>query len=216
MIGAKTRFTVALGIALTKVLSAMAQESTPGVDLKQNPTEIQVLDQLIEQNEQLEKQNQQMEKQNQQLKQQNEQLMEQIKVLRARMAKPTSGQELAAEAASVPATGVEKATAQSLPQNQQSSTQNQSTQSPSANQGGGDDKTLYPEASQGNSAIFGEFNPGRGFTVGRSKYGELNLSGYMVARYLNQLPGDQTATDHLGRPLTVTHRQDYQFHRIML
>ena len=68
MISAKIRFTVALGIALTKVLSAMAQESTPAADPKQNPTEVQVLDRLIEQNEQLEKQNQQMEKQNQQLK----------------------------------------------------------------------------------------------------------------------------------------------------
>ena len=220
MISARIRFTVVLGVALTKVLSATAQESTPAVGPEQNSTEIQVLDRLVEQNEQLEKQNQQMEKQNQQLKQQNEQLMEQIKALRATMDKPNSGQEQAAKAASVPATGGEKveATAQSLPQNRstQSSTQNQSTQSPSPNQGEGDDKTLYPEASPGNSAIFGEFNPGRGFTVGRSKYGELNLSGYMVARYLNQLPGDQTATDHLGRPLTVTPRQDFQFHRVML
>jgi DNA-binding transcriptional MerR regulator len=219
MITARIRFTLALGIALTKVLSAIAQESSPTAGPKQNPTEIQVLDQLIEQNEQLEKQNQQMEQQNQQLRQQNEQLMEQIKGLRARMAKPNNGQEQAAEAASVPATGGQKveATAQSLPsQSTQSATQNQSTQSSSPNQSVGDDKTLYPEASQGNSAIFGEFNPGRGFTVGRSKLGELNLSGYVVARYLNQLPANQTATDHLGRPLTVTPRQDFQFHRVML
>ena len=101
MIGAKTRFTVALGIALTKVLSAMAQESTPGVDLKQNPTEIQVLDRLIEQNEQLERQNQQIEKQNQRLEQQNEQLMEQIKGLRARMGEPTEGHGRTAKAVSI-------------------------------------------------------------------------------------------------------------------
>ena len=219
MITARIRFTLALGIALTKVLSAIAQESTPTAGPKQNPTEIQVLDQLIAQNEQLEKQNQRMEQQNQQLRLQNEQLMEQIKGLRARMAKPDNGQEQAAEAASVSATGGEKveAAAQSLPnQSTQSSTQNQGTQSLSPNQSVGDDKTLYPEATQGNSAIFGEFNPGRGFTVGRSKLGELNLSGYVVARYLNQLPANQTATDHLGRPLTVTPRQDFQFHRVML
>jgi len=79
-----------------------------------------------------------------------------------------------------------------------------------------DDKTLLPEASEGNSAIFGEFNPGRGFTVGKSKYGEINLSGYMVARYLNQLPPDQSATDHLGRPIKISTRNDFQFHRVML
>jgi hypothetical protein len=79
-----------------------------------------------------------------------------------------------------------------------------------------DDKTMLPESSDGNPAIFGEFNPGRGFTVGRGEYGELNLSGYMAARYLNQLPGTQTAVDHLGRPIAVAPRQDFQFHRVML
>lgn len=216
---ARIRFTLALGIALTEVLSAIAQESTPTSTPKEKPAEIQVLDQLIQQNEQLEKQNQQMEKQNQQLEQQNEQLMEQIKGLRARMSMPANGQEQAGEAPSISVIDEEKveATAQSLPdQSTKSSTQDQGTQSSSAAQGGEDDKTLYPKASQGNSAIFGEFNPGRGFTVARSKYGELNFSGYMVARYLNQLPGNQTATDHLDRPLTVTPRQDFQFHRVML
>jgi hypothetical protein len=79
-----------------------------------------------------------------------------------------------------------------------------------------DDKTALSEASSGNSAIFGEFNPGRGFTVGRSELGELNLSGYMAARYLNQLPGIQTGIDHLGRPVAIAPRQDFQFHRVML
>ena len=72
------------------------------------------------------------------------------------------------------------------------------------------------EASNGIPTIFGEFNPGRGFVVGRSRYGELDLSGYMAVRYLNQLPPDQSATDHLGRPIPVEPRNDYQFHRVML
>jgi hypothetical protein len=75
---------------------------------------------------------------------------------------------------------------------------------------------LIPEASEGHPAIFGEFNPGAGFTVAKGEHGELNLSGYMAVRYLNQLPPDQTATDHLGRPIKVSPRQDFQFHRVML
>jgi hypothetical protein len=71
-------------------------------------------------------------------------------------------------------------------------------------------------ASSGNPGIFGEFNPGGGFVVGRSKYGELDLSAYMAVRYLNQLPPSQSAVDHLGRPYPVTPRNDYQFHRVML
>ncbi len=92
----------------------------------------------------------------------------------------------------------------------------QTAQSSSPNESNADDKTAFPQGSNGNPAIFGEFNPGRGFTVGRGEYGELNLSGYMAARYLNQLPGVQSATDHLGRPINVAPRQDFQFHRVML
>lgn len=219
MIDARIRLTLALGVILVQGLSAMAQSASTASP-KENLTEIQVLDRLIEQNQQLQKQNQQMEQHNQQLEQQNQELMEQIKALRALMTKSTNGPEQAADAASVSGSGTGKVetSPESGRQDQstQSSAKNQNTVSSSANQNKDDDKTLYPEASQGNSAIFGDWDPGRGFTVGRSKYGELNLSGYMVARFLDQMPGTQTALDHLGRPLTVTPRRDFQFHRVML
>src|SRR5678815_1949397 len=38
----------------------------------------------------------------------------------------------------------------------------------------------------------GEFTPGRGFDMVRTKFGTLNISIYAIARYLNQLPGYQT------------------------
>ncbi len=79
-----------------------------------------------------------------------------------------------------------------------------------------DDKTMLPESSDGNPAIFGEFNPGRGFVVGRGEYGELDLSGYMAARYLNQLPGTSDGHGPLGPPDSVMPRNDFQFHRVML
>jgi hypothetical protein len=79
-----------------------------------------------------------------------------------------------------------------------------------------DDKTFLPQASDGNASMFGEFNPGRGFVVGRGPYGELDLSGYMAVRYLNQLPPDQSGTDHLSRPIPIEPRNDFQLHRIML
>jgi hypothetical protein len=79
-----------------------------------------------------------------------------------------------------------------------------------------DDKTQLPQASDGNPAVFGEFNPGRGFVVGQGRYGELDLSGYMAVRYLNQLPPSQSALDHLGRPIPIEPRNDFQFHRVML
>jgi len=131
--------------------------------------------------------------QNKRLEQQNRELMQQIDALR----------KLLAPQSSAAATGAAKGTA---------GTPSTSPTQPKE----GDDKTLLPQAAAGNPAIFGEFNPGRGFTVARGEYGELNLSGYMAARYLNQLPPTQTATDHLGRPVPVDPREDFQFHRVML
>jgi hypothetical protein len=64
--------------------------------------------------------------------------------------------------------------------------------------------------------MFGEFNPGKGFVVGKTSYGELDISGYMVGRYLDQMPPRQSATDHLGRWIPVTPRRDFQFHRVMI
>src|SRR5262249_14179847 len=126
-----------------------------------------------------------------QLVKQNQDLLEEIKVLRNEVAKraDVSAQGAGASPPQTSASGKDR---------------KQSGQSSGPDSGTGDDKARFPEASEGNPAIFGEFNPGRGFTVGRGEHGELNLSGYMVARYLNQLPADQSAVDPLGLPPQVT------------
>ena len=62
----------------------------------------------------------------------------------------------------------------------------------------------------------GEFTPGRGFDLVRTNYGSLNLSMYAMARYLNQLPGEQTWVDHLGRERDFVGRNDFFWHRAML
>uniref|UniRef100_Q01VF9 Phosphate-selective porin O and P n=1 Tax=Solibacter usitatus (strain Ellin6076) TaxID=234267 RepID=Q01VF9_SOLUE len=117
----------------------------------------------------------------------------------------------AAPASPKPAPQSAAASPPSQPAGGQPPSQSSATTPPAA-----DDKARFPEASDGNPAVFGEFNPGRGFVVSRGQYGELDLSGYMAVRYLNQLPPDQSATDHLGRPFPVEPRNDFQFHRVML
>jgi len=62
----------------------------------------------------------------------------------------------------------------------------------------------------------GEFTPGRGFDMVRTKFGTLNISIYANARYLNQLPGIQTWHDHLGRPREFVGRNDFFWHRTMI
>src|SRR5215469_16256366 len=187
---------------------------------------LKTIDQLVEQNRKLE--------------QQNQELMNQLEKLRAVIARQASREQDSPSNAAKPGTAnagvanagatppAEDLTLATTDAKNTSTTRSDSTQpsrpapqstvaqSSSQSQSDEDDKTRLPQPSDGNSAIFGEFNPGRGFTVGRSKYGELNLSGYMAVRYLNQFPADQSAVDHLGNPITISPRQDFQFHRVML
>ncbi|MBV9670059.1 MAG: hypothetical protein JOZ43_03800 [Acidobacteriales bacterium] len=144
-------------------------------------------------------QNRKLEQQNRELMEQNRQLMEKINSFHPSVANQDASDQPA------PAQTAGAATPQ------QAADQSSAT-TPSA----ADDKSLLPKADNGNPAIFGEFNPGRGFVVGRGEYGELDLSGYLAVRYLNQLPPDQSATDHLGRSIPVVPRNDFQFHRVML
>ena len=149
------------------------------------------IDQLIEQNRRLE--------------QQNRELIEQINSLRQSLVNQGAAPQTAL--APQPAGGAATTAGTAPPTAQPGQSGAGSTQRADATTGSSDqnlpnndDKTLLPQASGGNPAIFGEFNPGRGFTVAKGEYGELNLSGYMAVRYLNQLPPNQNETDHLGRP----------------
>ena len=65
--------------------------------------------------------------------------------------------------------------------------------------------------------IWGEFDPGRGFLVGRTSGGELVLSAYALVRYVNQMAGDGgPITDHLGRQQPVDGRHDIYPHRVLV
>lgn len=204
----------------TAILSAQGPQPQPS-----SAEVLQTIDQLIDQNRKLE--------------QQNKELMEKIHSLQRYLSNqsethqagvsavpdppaPQSSQRLSPSAATQavePAPQSPSSLARAISPDQSSAPQPASQtadQSSATTPTAADDKTFLPEASSGNPAIFGEFNPGRGFTVARGEYGELNLSGYMAVRYLNQLPPNQHGTDHLGRPIPIEPRNDFQFHRVML
>jgi hypothetical protein len=61
--------------------------------------------------------------------------------------------------------------------------------------------------------IAGEFTPAKGFDIAKTKLASLNISFYGLFRYMNQLPGNQTFTDHLGRVRQVKARNDLNWHR---
>jgi hypothetical protein len=186
-----------IGVANSQQPSNAAANSNNASDTQK------AIDQLIEQNGRLEQQNRD-------LMQQNRDLMQQINSLRPSVAKQDGTVQPA------PAQNP-SSSAQPSPSGAPQPPATQPSGQPSGqDQSKGDDTTLLPQASDGRPGVFGEFNPGRGFTVAKGEYGELNLSGYLAVRYLNQLPPDQSARDHLGRPLAVEPRNDFQFHRVML
>lgn len=62
----------------------------------------------------------------------------------------------------------------------------------------------------------GEFTPGKGFMMVKNKYASLNISLYAMARYLNQMPGEQTWEDHQGIERELVGRNDFFWHRTMI
>jgi Protein of unknown function (DUF3011) len=63
---------------------------------------------------------------------------------------------------------------------------------------------------------WGDLDPGRGFLIGRTSAGELAVSAYAVVRYMNQMPDDETFTDHLGQERRVDGRHDIYPHRVLV
>ena len=62
----------------------------------------------------------------------------------------------------------------------------------------------------------GEFTPGKGFQIFTSPKASLNISVYGLFRWIDQTPGDQTFTDHLGREREVAARNDMYWQRTMI
>ena len=62
----------------------------------------------------------------------------------------------------------------------------------------------------------GEFTPGKGFQLVKNDFASLNLSIYASARWVNQVSGDSTWTDHQGRNLAFDGRNDIYWQRAMI
>jgi len=76
--------------------------------------------------------------------------------------------------------------------------------------------TVNADDARYKNGIAGEFTPGKGFDIFKSKRGSLNISVYGLFRFLDQMPGEQTFTDHLGRERKVATRNDINWHRTFL
>jgi hypothetical protein len=66
------------------------------------------------------------------------------------------------------------------------------------------------------NTIAGEFTPGVGFDIIKTSFGSLNISVYGLFRYLDQVPGNQTFTDHLGNVQTINTSNFLNWHRTLV
>src|SRR5215471_17987382 len=63
---------------------------------------------------------------------------------------------------------------------------------------------------------WGGYNPNLGFKVANTEHGDLSVSIYTYARYLNQLGLDAEYTDAFGNVKNVQQRQDFQLQKVQI
>ncbi|MFZ0471077.1 MAG: hypothetical protein WAL94_00540 [Bacteroidales bacterium] len=79
-----------------------------------------------------------------------------------------------------------------------------------------DTKQEDPNTKVFQNQAAGEFTPGKGFQLVKNEYASLNLSMYGMARWVNQLPGEDTWYDHRDSLRTFDGRNDIYWHRAMI
>jgi hypothetical protein len=131
--------------------------------------------------------------QNNELEKQNRELMDQIQSLRQILAKQAAATPEASEKVPEPAdiTAVAKAPQQSDPSNGQ-------------------------EEQKEEQKRWGTYTPYLGFKVANTEHGDLSISIYSYARYLNQLALDSTFTNSFGNTNPVVRRQDMQLQKLQI
>ena len=197
---------LALGACIATAQAPSNDESSTHTQSLVTSEVLKKLDQLVEQNQQLENQ--------------NHQLIEQINSLRQILAKQsgspmvTTPKEVVSVAPSpsgsnvtVPAEGAPGAT-ESLPKPAASAASSQ----PSPAQSGAN-KTVD---AQEEPYKWGKYTPNFGFKVANTEHGDLNISVYAYARYLNQLGLNPTYTNAFGDVKEVQRRQDFQLNKVQI
>lgn len=71
-------------------------------------------------------------------------------------------------------------------------------------------------AGQGESKRWGTYTPNLGFRLANTEYGDLNLSIYSYARYLNQRALEPTYTNAFGTTTNLQQRQDFQLQKLQM
>jgi hypothetical protein len=63
---------------------------------------------------------------------------------------------------------------------------------------------------------YGRYTPNLGYKLANTEYGDLSVSVYTYARYLNQLGLNSNYNDALGNTKTIQERQDFQLQKVQI
>jgi hypothetical protein len=195
----KTFGTVTLYFGLVLIMATGATSAQEPANAVSNPGAkntadiLKAIDQLTEQNRQLEKQNQQ--------------LMDQITALRKTLtenhvsssADPPSPASVALKGPSAEVIAVSA--------NEGSSPSPPSTTAAVLVEQEGDSKATKQ---------WGTYTPNLGFKVANTEHGDLSISIYTYARYLNQRLLDATYTNAFGTVTNIQRRQDFQLQKVQI
>lgn len=133
--------------------------------------------------------------QNEELEKQNKQLMEQIQTLRSTLAQQSERTSQA-----------------------KTEVQAEKPQPPGENVSGDVQEGVVGPNTQPTEEPYkwGRYTPNLGFKVADTDKGDLSISIYTYARYLNQLGLDPRYTDAFGNVKTVQQRQDFQLQKVQI
>src|SRR6267142_3623668 len=186
MMASRNCFSLILFLATWCSSLAIAQSTTPQKDVAN--ADAQNPSQMLHAVDQLVEQNRQLEKQ-------NHELMDQIDSLRQVLAKQAGATD-ATQKEAVATTG--SITASDSQQSQESRTASQTF------------------SSEEEPYKWGGYTPNLGYKVANTDRGDISISIYSYARYLNQLGLDATYTDAFGNVKNVQQRQDFQLQKAQI
>lgn len=73
-----------------------------------------------------------------------------------------------------------------------------------------------PAKAQTKDQKYGRYTPNFGYKVADTEFGDMSISIYTYARYLNQLGLNETYVDAFGNTKTVQNRQDFQLNKMQI
>jgi hypothetical protein len=73
-----------------------------------------------------------------------------------------------------------------------------------------------PKSEAGNRESYGRYTPNLGYKVANTEYGDLSISIYTYARYLNQRALRSSYTDAFDNTKSIQKRQDFQLQKVQV